>query len=763
MASDGRQITKKIRTLEGTKYEEVEEWESTEIDGKKTEKHSKRSTPSKPIASNPDKKQSAAAEAALKDLVSQEIVIVPGHTKVEFDEKTNTKTITEKTTTGHQVTTLTTFPDGRTKTQTRTFYDPISVPVGEDEYEEEEEEEEIIEESYVPSSTTTQTTSNTNKNQQLQNIDHKQVSKNTSNVSTVGEQTKTSTQSKQVTQQQSTVTQQQSTKTTSQTQVQSQSTKSQTEQQSIKNTQNTQNTKNTQIVKKDDNTNKQVAIPNQPRTTIVKKKLDTGEEIEIHTTISEDGLSKSCRRIVTKPAEELEVTEYEETHTYEPGEVKIRTTTKTVPSGTQTETTTTSQQTSTKKVTESTQSVQKQQQTQQQEHTQHQQITSNQQQQITSKQQQQHQQQTTKDQTNVTDRQLMNIDTQNQNIVSQLGQNVHEDFVAAQHSTKRTKVTESVTMIVQDEHGTSGFTKTKQQVNKQQNVSASQTGKEDLNTSRNQTTFTEEEHVLTQEEIEQMLKHQKNTDTKQITQEISSLSKEQIDQLLQQHYNNTKNTKQTTQQTSILSQEQVEELKRLQQIKSTQQTTQQTTQKTTQQQKTQQTTQQQQQQQQTTQQQKTTQQTTQQTSKLTKDQMDKQETEMRKQMQQQQKQSNVDEKFTKNQNQTIRMETHTITSTSEKTFTTNAGHVVTRPETLPGEKTTEEVRYFPGGVEYIWRTVRGDGSSKMSMRTFYDPVPVEEEEVYDETTTIEGPVVAGKKKLPAAHAFNVDAQSGMRK
>lgn len=668
---DGRQVTKKIHTLEGSKFEEIEEYETTQSGEKKNVKYSKRTTPKSP-----------AAEAALKALVSQEIVVVPGHTKIEFDESTNTKTITEKTTSGHQVTTIITFPDGRTKTQTRTFFDPISVPVDEEEYEEEEETEEVIEEDYIPS---TQNTQVTNK----QNVDQKQV-KNTSNVSTVGEETKTSTQVKQVSQQQTTVTQQKSSKTTSETQMHSQSTKTQqTEQQRI---QNTQNVDNKQIIQRDNNPNNQVAVPNQPRTTVVKKRLDTGEEIEIHTTVSADGLSKSCRRIVTNPAEEMEVTEYEETHTFIPGERK--------------QVTSVQQQTSTKKVTQtSSQSVQSHQQIEQQHHTQ--QHHSQQQQHNT---QQQIQQQTTKNQTN--DRQLKTVD--NQNIVPRN----QDEFIAAQHSTMHTKVTESVTMIVQDEHGSSGVTKTKQATTNEQNVRSKQTGQKDVNTSQNQTTFTEEEHVLSQQEIERLLQQQRNTNTKQITQEISSLTKQQIDQLLQ-HHNNSKTTTQTTQKTSTLTQEQVEELKRLQKVKSTQQTTQQTTQQLTQK------------------------------SQVNKSQIDKQEQEMRRQMEQQKQQTNVDERFTKNQNETISIEKHVITN-KEKTFTTKMGHQVTRPETLAGEETTEEVRYFPGGVEYTWHTVRKDGSSKMSMRTFYDPVPIGEDED-----------MPGKKKLPAACASNADA--GFRK
>lgn len=622
VTTDGRQITKKIRTLEGTQYQEIEEWETTEINGQKSVKH-RIHTPKRQIVSNltnPDKKPSPAAEAALKELVSKEIVIVPGHTKVEFDEDTNTKTVTEKTTTGFQVTKIITFPDGRVKTQTTTFYDPISVPVGEDEYEEIEEEEEIIEEEDegYPSNPAKKTnvTKNTNENKQKQVA----TSKN------VDEQTQISTQVKQVKQQQTTVVQK-STKTTSETHSQSTKTQQtqQSSQQSVKsiqtteNTQNTQNTKNTQntqqIVKKDDDNNKQVALPNQPRTTVVKKKLDSGEVVEIHTTVSEDGLSKSCRRIVTKPAEELEITDYEEIH--EPAQLKTRKV---------------SHQTTSQQVTEVTENV-------------HGQV-----------QQQKVKQQQVKEQ-------------------------------IEEHVTKQT------TKNVTDQK------KTNDQ-------------KELKNVDTTTISTVDENHVLTKQEIEKLLEKQKNTSTKTIIKEITSLTVEQIEQIIEYTIIIKKTTKIT-----IITEELFEELKKVQQVKVTQQSTQQ----------------------------KNTQQTTQNVV-LSQDQRNVQEAHLRQQLAEKKKNTDVDERFTKNENETTSVEKYDVTN-KEKTFKTRNGDVVTRPDVLPGEKMTEEVRNFPGGVEYTWHKVRNDGSMSMSMRTFYDPVPISEEEA--------------KKKPQAALASNIN--SGLKK
>lgn len=636
VTTDGRQITKKIRTLEGTQYQEIEEWETTEVNGQKSVKH-RIHTPKRQIVSNltsPDKKPSPAAEAALKELVSKEIVIVPGHTKVEFDEETNTKTVTEKTTTGFQVTKIITFPDGRVKTQTTTFYDPISVPVGEDEYEEIEEEEEIIEEedegypsTPAKKTNTSNVTKNTNENKQVTNVsknNQKQVAKSTN----VDEQTQISTQVKQVKQQQTTVVQK-STKTTSETHSQSTKTQQtqQIAQQSVKsiqtteNTQNTQNTKNTQntqqIVKKDDDNNKQVALPNQPRTTVVKKKLDSGEVVEIHTTVSEDGLSKSCRRIVTKPAEELEITDYEEIH--EPAQLKTRKV---------------SHQTTSQQVTEVTENVHGQ---VQQQKVKQQQVKEQIEEHVTK--------QTTK---NITDQKQTNVTDQ-----------------------KQLKNVDTTTISTVDEN-----------------------------------------HVLTQQEIEKLLEKQKNTSTKTIIKEITSLTVEQIEQIIEYTIIVKKTTKIT-----IITQELFEELKKVQQVKTTQQSTQQMN----------------------------TQQTTHNVVQ-SQEQRDVQEAHLRQQLAEKKKNTDVDERFTKNENETTSIEKYDVTN-KEKTFKTRNGDVVTRPDVLPGEKMTEEVRNFPGGVEYTWHKVRNDGAMSMSMRTFYDPVPISEEEA--------------KKKPQAALASNVN--SGLKK
>lgn len=73
--------------------------------------------------------------------VNQTIVIVPGHQKVEFDPVTNSKTVTEKTTTGYQQTITTVTPEGTTRTQIKTFFDAVEIPSDEI-----VEEEETIEE-----------------------------------------------------------------------------------------------------------------------------------------------------------------------------------------------------------------------------------------------------------------------------------------------------------------------------------------------------------------------------------------------------------------------------------------------------------------------------------------------------------------------------------------------------------------------------------------------------------------------------------------
>lgn len=734
----GATIQRKILTYPGQETEEVEEWETTEVNDQVTgQKHTKRAGDKKPVAAKPTKKPSAAAEAALKALVETEIVIVPGHTKVEFDEKTNTKTVTEKTTTGHQVTTTTVTPDGRTKTQTRTFYDPIPVPM-DDEEEEIEEEEETIEETYEPSRTTRTTTDESQKKKQVTDTQSQNTAKQTTlakntDVSKV-DQSKQTTNVSQVTQQQTmkTETRKTSVQTQVQSQVQSTTSTNQTQIEQSKNTQNTQS------IKQVDDSNMQVAVPgsNQPRTIVVKKKLDSGEEIEIHTTISADGLTKTCRRIVTKPAEELEITDYEETSTYEPGQVKIKTTTKSYPTETETTEKRSVTQTS-KKVTE--------------EHVKKQ-VHQEQLQQTT-----QQQQQTTKQQQHVTDstqrKTSTNVQKQNQNtqLVEQHDtrlQNPTEEYVAASHKTTHTKVTESVTMIVQDDQGTRGHTQTKQTSSKNQDVSLTQQGQTVTNTKNQKSTTVSQQELydestnLTQEQIQEKLsKQQKQTKTTTTSSQHTNLTQEQQLQLEeQQRQIEQRKTQTTTKTTEQLTKEEQLRLQREQQQRQTQtQTTTTTTQQQTNLTKEQQL--------QLLEQQKK-QQTTTTNTKLTKE------------------QQQIKNTFGKHQDQTISTETHVITG-QKTTIVARNGQSVTRPDTLPGEETTEEVRYFPGGVEYTWRTVRKDGSSKMSQRTLYDPIPVpvegqdeeeEEEETYEETTTKS----SGKKKLPSAHASNVSGPAGKR-
>lgn len=190
---------------------------------------------------------------------NQKIVIVPGHQKVEFDAVTNTKTVTERTTTGYQQTITTVNEEGLTRTQVKTFFNPVEVASEETI----EEEEEIYEE--------TQTTEPT--------------TKKTSTKTIIGES-------------------------------------------SLVNQLTEKNTEQTTVTSKDNSTN--IISREIPQTTVTKKVL--GEEnVHYETIISEDGLTTTTRKIVTQPAEEEEIVEYEEVDITEPREVKIVTTSKTYP------------------------------------------------------------------------------------------------------------------------------------------------------------------------------------------------------------------------------------------------------------------------------------------------------------------------------------------------------------------------------------------------------------------------------------------------
>ncbi|KAG4073422.1 hypothetical protein HA402_000646 [Bradysia odoriphaga] len=67
-------------------------------------------------------------------------------------------------------------------------------------------------------------------------------------------------------------------------------------------------------------------------TTLTQTKTTAGgKEIEVTAVVSEDGKTKTLRKTTRQPSEEIEIEEYEETQSYEPGEVKVITTKKTVP------------------------------------------------------------------------------------------------------------------------------------------------------------------------------------------------------------------------------------------------------------------------------------------------------------------------------------------------------------------------------------------------------------------------------------------------
>lgn len=231
----------------------------------------------------------------LIDLKYQPIVIVPGHQKREFDETTNTTTVTEKTTTGYQQTITTVATDGRTIVQTKVFYDPVSTEeVGDVEVVETHEETHTIE----PTTKTTTTTTITGATNVAESITSAE------NLSEVKK-----------------------TETTQQIEGQCIQSVKQQEQSEIvtdavsDSTTKTSDAKGMQLV---------LAEPG-PTSLTQKKTTSDGKEIEVTTTVSDDGKTKTLRKTVRRPSEEIEIEEYEETETYEPSEVKVSTTTKTIP------------------------------------------------------------------------------------------------------------------------------------------------------------------------------------------------------------------------------------------------------------------------------------------------------------------------------------------------------------------------------------------------------------------------------------------------
>lgn len=192
--------------------------------------------------------------------VNQTIVIVPGHQKVEFDADTNTKTVTERTTTGYQQTITTVSDEGLVKTQVKTFFNPVEI-AGEETIEEEEETYEEVIETTEPTTRTTTT-------------------KTTTGASDLVEQHQRQTNTSQSSQARPTA----------------------------------------QVV----------SARELPKSTVTKRQIGE-EEVRYETVVSEDGKTTTVRKIVTTPGEEIEIVEYEEQEVTEPRELKVVTTTKTIP------------------------------------------------------------------------------------------------------------------------------------------------------------------------------------------------------------------------------------------------------------------------------------------------------------------------------------------------------------------------------------------------------------------------------------------------
>lgn len=165
VTTDGRIIEKKIVTYPGEETTEIEEIE--EVDGQTMSvKRSVISSENKTVPPKPK---------TLEEIKKEPVVLVPGYRTVEIDEKTNTTTVTEKTTTGYQQTITVVQEDGTKKIQTKTFYDPIEIP-GEEVEEETYEETETVE----PGTTKTTVTTITGTSDAVESI----VSKNETTVAT---------------------------------------------------------------------------------------------------------------------------------------------------------------------------------------------------------------------------------------------------------------------------------------------------------------------------------------------------------------------------------------------------------------------------------------------------------------------------------------------------------------------------------------------------------------------------------------------------
>lgn len=130
---DGRIIEKKIVTYPGEEITEIEEVE--EVDGQ--------TMSIKRTVIGSENKEVQPKPKSLAEIKKEPTVLVPGFKTVEFDEKTNSTIVTEKTTTGHQQTITTVQEDGTKKIQIKTFYDPVEVSGDEEEEETYEEIEEV--------------------------------------------------------------------------------------------------------------------------------------------------------------------------------------------------------------------------------------------------------------------------------------------------------------------------------------------------------------------------------------------------------------------------------------------------------------------------------------------------------------------------------------------------------------------------------------------------------------------------------------------
>lgn len=157
ITNDGRVIERKVVTYPGEETEEVEEWETTEIGDERTDTYRKTGDDNNKKKALPAKPVQAKLQAPASNT---EVIIVPGHTKIEYDPITNAKIVTEKTTTGYQQIITTTTPEGLPKIQVKTFFDPVETQDEAEEEEETWEETETIEPGVKTTTTTTTTAAN---------------------------------------------------------------------------------------------------------------------------------------------------------------------------------------------------------------------------------------------------------------------------------------------------------------------------------------------------------------------------------------------------------------------------------------------------------------------------------------------------------------------------------------------------------------------------------------------------------------------------